>query len=373
VAKEKKSKVNSENAEAAYKLINKIYGDGTIMKMGDKPIKKVPVISTGCIKLNRALGVGGLPKSRIIELYGAPQTGKTTVALHVIANAQNKGLKCAFIDAEHALDMQLAKNLGVNVENLAISQPDYGEQALEIVDILVRSNDFGVIVVDSVAALVPEDELNGVMGDSLPGLQARMMSQACRKLTGVIGKTGTIVIFINQIRQQIMNAYGNPNVTTGGNALKFYASVRLEVRSKGKIEKDGVQIGHNLIIKVVKNKLAPPFTQAETDLIFGYGFDKMAELLDLGIECGIFEKRGGHHYALDGEEEEKIGTSRQKTIEFLKDKDNLDKMRGWYKRIDAETKEDEVVVEQQVNPEDVFDDYDFDDGNEEFSDEESDD
>ncbi len=301
--------------DAALAQIDKAFGKGSIMRLGanDKSID-VEAISTGSLGLDIALGIGGLPKGRVVEIYGPESSGKTTLTLQVIAEAQKKGGICAFIDAEHALDPVYARKLGVKVEDLLISQPDTGEQALEIADTLVRSGAIDVLVVDSVAALTPKAELEGEMGDSLPGLQARLMSQALRKLTASISKSGTMVIFINQIRMKIGVMFGNPETTTGGNALKFYASVRLDIRRIGQIKDKDEPVGNQTRVKVVKNKVAPPFKQVEFDIMYGEGISKVGELVDLGVKANLIEKSGAW-MSYGGE---RIGQGRENTKEFLK-------------------------------------------------------
>lgn len=300
--------------DMAVSQIEKLFGKGAIMKLGEKPVEEVPVVSTGSIALDMALGVGGLPRGRVIEIYGPEASGKTTLALEVVSEIQKPGGTAAFVDAEHALDISYAKRIGVNTDDLLISQPDTGEQALEITEILVRSGAVDVIVIDSVAALVPRAEIEGEMGDAHVGLQARLMSQALRKLTATISKSMTTVIFINQIRHKIGIMFGNPETTTGGNALKFYASVRLDIRRIGAI-KDGQDIvGNRTRVKVVKNKLAPPFKEVEFDIIFGEGISKEGEMVDLGVEAGVIEK-AGTWYAYG---ETRIGQGKENSKDYLK-------------------------------------------------------
>jgi recombination protein RecA len=311
--------LNTEKAkalQAALAQIEKQFGKGSIMRLGEgEKIEDIQVVSTGSLGLDIALGVGGLPRGRVVEIYGPESSGKTTLTLQVIAEMQKIGGTCAFIDAEHALDIQYAQKLGVNLQELLISQPDTGEQALEIVDALVRSGSIDLIVVDSVAALTPKAELEGEMGDSLPGLQARLMSQALRKLTATIKKTNTMVIFINQIRMKIGVMFGNPETTTGGNALKFYASVRLDIRRTGNIKKGEEVIGSETKVKVVKNKVAPPFKTAEFDILYGEGISREGEIIDMGVEARILEKSGAW-YAYNGE---KIGQGKDNAREFLRE------------------------------------------------------
>ncbi|MEP7139308.1 MAG: recombinase RecA [Caldimonas sp.] len=315
--------INTEKAkalQAALAQIEKQYGKGTIMRLGEgEVIDDIEVVSTGSLGLDIALGVGGLPRGRVVEIYGPESSGKTTLTLQVVAEMQKLGGTCAFIDAEHALDIQYAQKLGVNLQELLISQPDTGEQALEIVDALVRSASVDLVVIDSVAALTPKAEIEGEMGDSLPGLQARLMSQALRKLTGSIKKTNTMVIFINQIRMKIGVMFGSPETTTGGNALKFYASVRLDIRRIGSIKKGEEVIGNETKVKVVKNKVAPPFKTAEFDILYGQGISREGEVIDMGVEAKILEKSGSW-YAYNGE---KIGQGKDNAREFLKENADL--------------------------------------------------
>ena len=313
-------KDNLNKLKTVISNIEKSYGKGAIMMLGKKSENvNVDVYSTGSLGLDIALGIGGLPKGRVIEIYGPESSGKTSLTLHVIAEAQKMGGTCAFIDAEHALDPGYAKKLGVNIDELLISQPDTGEQALEIADTLVKSEGIDLLVIDSVAALVPRAELEGEMGDSLPGLQARLMSQALRKLTSSISKTNTMVIFINQLRMKIGVMFGSPETTTGGNALKFYSSVRLDIRRIGAIkDKDNI-VGNQTRVKVVKNKMAPPFKQVEFDIMYGEGISKVGEIIDLGVQADIIDKSGAWYAYKD----EKIGQGRENAKQFLKDNPEL--------------------------------------------------
>jgi len=301
--------------DAALAQIERAFGKGSIMKLGQREHVEIESISTGSLGLDIALGIGGLPKGRIVEIYGPESSGKTTLALHVVAESQKKGGTCAFVDAEHALDPGYARKLGVDIQNLLISQPDAGEQALEIADTLVRSGAVDVLVIDSVAALVPRAELEGEMGDSLPGLQARLMSQALRKLTASISKSNTLVIFINQIRMKIGVMFGSPETTTGGNALKFYASVRLDIRRIGALKNGDDVVGNATRVKVVKNKVAPPFKVVEFDIMYGEGVSKTGELIDLGDKAGVVEKSGSW-YSYDGQ---RIGQGRENAKTYLKE------------------------------------------------------
>jgi recombination protein RecA len=306
--------------DAALGQIERAFGKGSIMKLGSREaVMEVDVVSTGSLGLDIALGIGGLPRGRVIEIYGPESSGKTTLALHVIAEAQKSGGTCAFVDAEHALDPAYAKKLGVDIDNLLISQPDAGEQALEIADTLVRSGAIDVLVVDSVAALVPRAELEGEMGDSHVGLHARLMSQALRKLTGSISRSRTMVIFINQIRLKIGVMFGNPETTTGGHALKFYASVRLDIRRIGAIKDRDQVVGNQTRVKVVKNKMAPPFKVVDFDIMYGEGISKTGELIDLGVQAGVVEKSGSW-FSHDGQ---RIGQGRESAKGFLKENDDV--------------------------------------------------
>ncbi len=313
---EKEGMENKNKAlDAALAQIERAFGKGSIMKLGQREAVEIESISTGSLGLDIALGIGGLPKGRVVEIYGPESSGKTTLSLHVIAESQKKGGNCAFIDAEHALDPGYAKKLGVDIANLLISQPDAGEQALEIADTLVRSGAIDVLVIDSVAALVPRAELEGEMGDSLPGLHARLMSQALRKLTATISKSNTLVIFINQIRMKIGVMFGSPETTTGGNALKFYASVRLDIRRIGALKDKDEVVGNATRVKVVKNKVAPPFKVVEFDIMYGEGVSKTGELIDLGEKAGVVEKSGSW-FSYDGQ---RIGQGRENAKNFLKE------------------------------------------------------
>lgn len=305
--------------DAALQQIERVFGRGSVMKLGQREVMEVESISTGSLGLDIALGIGGLPKGRIIEIYGPESSGKTTLALHVIANAQKQGGNCAFIDAEHALDPAYAKKLYIDIDNLVISQPDTGEQALEIADTLVRSGAIDVLVIDSVAALVPKAELEGDMGDSHMGLQARLMSQALRKLTGSISRTNCMVIFINQIRSKIGVMFGNPETTTGGNALKFYASVRIDIRRIGAIKDKEEMLGNQTRVKIVKNKVAPPFKVIEFDIIYGEGISKTGELIDLSVRTGIIEKAGSWY----SYKSTRLGQGKESAKAFLKENPSI--------------------------------------------------
>lgn len=310
----------SKALDAALSQIERAFGKGSIMRLGhNENVVEIETVPTGSLSLDIALGVGGLPKGRIVEIYGPESSGKTTLALHTIAEAQKRGGTCAFVDAEHALDPIYARKLGVNLDNLLISQPDTGEQALEITDTLVRSGAMDVLVIDSVAALVPRAEIEGEMGDALPGLQARLMSQALRKLTASISRSNCMVIFINQIRMKIGVMFGSPETTTGGNALKFYASVRLDIRRIGALKDRDEVVGNQTRVKVVKNKLAPPFKQVEFDILYGEGISRVGELIDLGVKAGIVEKSG----AWFSYNSQRLGQGRENAKQYLRDNPNI--------------------------------------------------
>ncbi len=317
---DKRSADRQKALDSALAQIERQFGKGSIMKLGaDNPVAEIEATSTGSLGLDIALGIGGLPKGRIIEIFGPESSGKTTLTLHVVAEEQKKGGVCAFVDAEHALDPQYARKLGVNLDELLISQPDTGEQALEIVDTLVRSGAVSLVVVDSVAALTPKSEIEGDMGDMQMGSQARLMSQAMRKLTASIGRSNCMVIFINQIRMKIGVMFGNPETTTGGNALKFYASVRLDIRRTGSIKDRDEVVGNTTKVKVVKNKVAPPFKQVEFDIMYGEGISKVGELIDLGVKAGVVEKSGAWYSYGD----ERIGQGRENAKQFLRDRPEI--------------------------------------------------
>jgi recombination protein RecA len=342
-------KDRSRALDAALSQIERNFGKGSIMKLGknDKSMD-IEVVSTGSLGLDIALGVGGLPRGRVVEIYGPESSGKTTLALHTIAEAQKKGGICAFIDAEHALDPVYARKLGVNVDDLLISQPDHGEQALEIADTLVRSGAVDVLVVDSVAALVPRSELEGEMGDVQPGSQARLMSQALRKLTASINKSHTMVVFINQIRMKIGVMYGSPETTTGGNALKFYASVRLDIRRIGQIKERDEVVGNQTRVKVVKNKLAPPFKMVEFDIMYGEGVSKTGELIDLGVKAGVVEKSGAW-FSYDSV---RIGQGRENAKTFLKENPDM------AAKIEAAVRGNSGVIAEKIDEGEAEDDDD---------------
>src|SRR5215218_3291073 len=324
--------------ETAVSQIERSFGKGAIMRLGDDHVVTVEAISTGSLGLDIALGVGGLPRGRVVEVYGPESSGKTTLTLHAIAEAQKKGGVCAFVDAEHALDPIYARKLGVHLDDLLISQPDTGEQALEIADTLVRSGAIDVLVVDSVAALTPRAEIEGEMGDQQPGLQARLMSQALRKLTASISKSNTMVIFINQIRMKIGVMYGSPETTTGGNALKFYASVRLDIRRTGSVKLRDEIVGNNVRVKVVKNKVAPPFREVEFDIMYGEGISKLGEIIDLGVKAGVIEKSGSWF----SYNSQRIGQGRDNVREFLKANKDI------AAEIEAKVRGAKDVVEEQL-------------------------
>ena len=334
----------SKALESALGLIERNYGSGSIMRLGDNTTVNIEAISTGSLGLDLALGIGGLPKGRIIEVYGPESSGKTTLALQVVASAQKKDGICAFIDAEHALDPVYAKNLGVDVDKLLVSQPDAGEQALEIADTLVKSGAVDVLVVDSVAALVPKAELEGDMGDSHMGLHARLMSQALRKLTSSISRSNAMVIFINQIRMKIGVMFGSPETTTGGNALKFYASVRLDIRRIGQIKDKDQIVGNQTRVKVVKNKVAPPFKITEFDILYGEGISKEGEIMDIGVAEGFVEKSGSW-YSFNGN---RIGQGRENAKKFLLDnKDIADEIEGMIRKKNSTSEEEQEQLEEK--------------------------
>ena len=334
--------------EAALAQIDRAFGKGSVMKLGDKTTMEVESVSTGSLGLDIALGIGGLPKGRIVEIYGPESSGKTTLALHVVAEVQKAGGTAAFIDAEHALDPAYAHKLGVRLDDILVSQPDTGEQALEITDTLVRSGASDVIVIDSVAALTPRAEIEGEMGDSLPGLQARLMSQALRKLTASISKANTLVIFINQIRMKIGVMYGSPETTTGGNALKFYASVRLDIRRTGSVKIRDEIMGNNVRVKVVKNKVAPPFREVEFDIMYGEGISKIGEIIDLGVKAGVIDKSGSWF----SWNSQRIGQGRDNVREFLKNNPDI------ANQIEAQVRGAKAVIEEEllVGPSETSDD-----------------
>ncbi|MDO5022687.1 MAG: recombinase RecA [Eubacteriales bacterium] len=331
--------------ERALAALDKQFGKGTIMRLGEQSKMNVEVVSTGCLELDMALGVGGIPRGRIVEIYGPESSGKTTVALHIIAQAQKEGGIAAFIDAEHALDPAYAKNLGVNIDDLYISQPNTGEDALEITEALIRSGAIDIVVIDSVAALVPKAEIDGEMGDSFVGLQARMMSQAMRKLAGVVSKTNAIALFINQLREKVGVMYGNPETTPGGRALKFYSSVRLDIRRGEQIKSGGEVIGNRTRIKIVKNKVAPPFRVAEVDLLYGQGISRESGLLDMAVELDIINKSGSWYSYQDL----RIGQGRDNARQFLKDNPEIAK--------EVEDKIRESTVPTHTEGEDTKDDF----------------
>ncbi|WP_312162556.1 recombinase RecA [Phenylobacterium sp.] len=324
--------------EAAIAQIDRAFGKGSVMKLGSKSQIEVEAVSTGSLGLDIALGIGGLPKGRVVEVYGPESSGKTTLALHVVAEVQKAGGVAAFVDAEHALDPAYARKLGVNLDDLLVSQPDTGEQALEITDTLVRSGAVDIIVIDSVAALTPKAEIEGEMGDSLPGLQARLMSQALRKLTASISKAGTLVIFINQIRMKIGVMYGSPETTTGGNALKFYASVRLDIRRTGSVKVRDEIVGNNVRVKVVKNKVAPPFREVEFDIMYGEGISKLGEIIDLGVKAGVVEKSGSWF----SWNSTRIGQGRDNAREFLKNNPDI------AQQIERQVRGAKEVIEEEL-------------------------
>lgn len=338
--------------EAVFKSIEKEYGTGAIMKLGDTHVPSVDAIPTGSMTLDMALGVGGMPRGRIIEIYGPESSGKTTVALHVVAEAQKRGGECAFIDAEHALDPGYAQKLGVDIDNLTVAQPDTGEQALDICEALVRSGALDVIVIDSVAALVPKAEIEGEMGDSHVGLLARLMSQALRKLTGIISKSGTVLIFINQLREKVGVMYGNPETTPGGRALKFFASVRLEVRRQEQLKNGAEVIGNHTRVKVVKNKVAPPFKEAEFDILYGEGISKEGNILDVAVEKDIIRKAGAW-FSYEGT---KIGQGRDNARKYLQENPEFtDMIEKMIRETMAPTEENDAVEINEIQDENEMD------------------
>lgn len=345
--------------EAALGQIEKQFGKGSVMKLGEFKAMNVEAIPTGALSLDIALGIGGIPKGRIIEVYGPESSGKTTLALHMIAEAQKQGGEAAFIDAEHALDPVYAKHLGVDIDNLIVSQPDTGEQALEIAEALVRSGAIDIIVVDSVAALVPKAEIDGDMGDAHVGLQARLMSQALRKLAGVINKSNSVIVFINQLREKVGIMFGNPETTPGGRALKFYASVRMDIRKIENIKQDGDVVGNRVRVKLVKNKVAPPFREAEFDIVYGKGISKSGNILDLGINLGLIDKSGSW-FGYNGN---RIGQGRENAKKFLEDNPEImkeveEKIRNNFNQAFEQSLGEEIVDEEQDTEPDDFDDED---------------
>lgn len=349
----KENEEKKKALDAVFKVIEKEYGTGSIMKLGDTHVSSVDAIPTGSMTLDMALGVGGMPRGRIIEIYGPESSGKTTVALHVVAEAQKRGGEAAFIDAEHALDPVYAEKLGVDIDNLIVAQPDTGEQALDICEALVRSGALDVIVIDSVAALVPKAEIEGEMGDTHVGLLARLMSQALRKLTAIIAKSGTVVIFINQLREKVGVMYGNPETTPGGRALKFFASVRLDVRRQEQIKNGAEPIGNHTRVKVVKNKVAPPFREAEFDILYGEGISKEGNILDVAVELEIIKKSGAW-FSYDGM---KIGQGRDNARNYLKDNPDFTAMIEKMIREKMMPDKERVVVEMTENEEDYKDEF----------------
>ena len=351
---EKASLEKQKALEAALGQIEKQFGKGSVMKLGEFKAMNVEAIPTGALSLDIALGIGGIPKGRIIEVYGPESSGKTTLALHMIAEAQKLGGEAAFIDAEHALDPVYAKHLGVDIDNLIVSQPDTGEQALEIAEALVRSGAIDIIVVDSVAALVPKAEIDGDMGDAHVGLQARLMSQALRKLAGVINKSNSVIVFINQLREKVGVMFGNPETTPGGRALKFYASVRMDIRKIENIKQDGDVVGNRVRVKVVKNKVAPPFREAEFDIVYGKGISKSGNILDLGINLGLVEKSGSW-FGYNGT---RIGQGRENAKKYLEDNPEImkeieEKIRNNFNEAFEQSLGEEVIDEEQdIEPED---------------------